>query len=146
MGEICKNSKECEPPRLLLLLLILLLLPLMLLLLLPGPQTHNPTGSNRTHTHTHTLHWLVRWQPAAVIYLLSGSSSRSSSSSQWCGGAGGRAGGIFRLHVGCRCCSTQPGHSKTAAVGFFFLFCFFSSSRLFRSNTSDSQFIGFFLK
>lgn len=42
------------------------------------------------------------------------------SSSQWCGT-------IFRFHVGCRCCSTQPGHSKQKSV---FTAAFWFSVRL----------------
>lgn len=48
---------------------------------------------------THASELLIHKQ--LFIYLL----RPQHSSSQWCGG-------IFRFHVGCRCCSTEPGHGK----------------------------------
>lgn len=84
-------------------------------------QTHMHSQARRIDTEGPRQ---VCWHPAAVIYLPSGSSN----SSQWCMRRGwwpsGQAGGIFRLHVGCRCCSTQPGHRKTAALRDFFFFVF----------------------
>lgn len=49
---------------------------------------------------THTL-----TESQLFIYLL----RPQHSSSQWCRS-------IFRFDVGCRCCSTQPGHSKQRSV------------------------------
>lgn len=52
------------------------------------------------HTqYTRTIHTLL------FIYL----PRPQHSSSQWCGS-------IFRSYVGCRCCCTQPGHSKQKSV------------------------------